>query len=102
MTTVTSVSKQTHVHRSAQQAERFGLLGYVQQSTNGQPFKDGGAFNRGLIISAACSNIFSELLWFPLLGYSVAVGEFTGDSEQGEKARSSLQLTAFSSRGNPH
>ena len=35
------------------------------------------------------------------LGYSVAVGEFTGDSEQGEKANNSLQLTTCSTRGIP-
>lgn len=56
-------------------------------------------------LSVACFKLCSELLQFyhfPCLGYSVAVGEFTGDSQQGEKARSSLQQTTFSSRGIPH
>lgn len=40
---------------------------------------------------SSCATNFS-------LGYSVAVGEFTGDSEQGEKANNSLQLTTCGAR----
>lgn len=38
----------------------------------------------------------------PSAGYSVAVGEFTGDSEQGEKASNSLPLTTSSTGGIAH
>lgn len=83
-TTVTSVTH-THIHNHADLIINNTYIAHTQSSVCTLNFTH----------MLSCATNFS-------LGYSVAVGEFTGDSEQGEKANSSLQLTTYSTRGIPH